>query len=527
MLALGVLLFPLAGQAAKISASGATLRIAGTIMTGDADKVRALMGPGIERVVVKSGGGNAEEGIAIGELLLGRDVQVVVDSFCMSACANYIFTSGRHRTVLSNSVLCFHGGTPQTEADIRQFIAFLAESTTHAAPILRRDVDLLLQSQAANVSAAAQREVALLGNAHVDEALLGNSRIRMIPRNLVQRAPMSTQTYLRRMEVAWCPSPQMLKRYGVDTENMWYPVTEESLYRLGRSKARNLVLVAYSQADLPPSATGHYVATGPFDSGIGSEIDLADIYNNLGAAATAAQRYDQALADYDVSIKLKPNSPWPHNNRGVVYAKRGQFAEAIQSYGEALRLQPADPSTLNNRAATYTADGQYELALADYDALRRFRPESAALFADRGRVAFYLARYRAAAADLSKSLSLDPSQAYVVLWLHLARLRAGQVDADELVENARRIDQSVWPAPIVSFMKGQHDAAAAMKAAEAADPKVAGEQRCEADFYIGEDALIRGQVDEARRRLGRAQDTCPIAFVEFQGAEAELKQLQK
>jgi hypothetical protein len=51
------------------------------------------------------------------------------------------------------------------------------------------------------------------------------------------------------------------------------------------------------------------------------------------------------------------------------------------------------------------------------------------------------------------------------------------------------------------------------------------EDRCEAQFYIGEWYLLRGEKEPATKALRAAADTCPRDFIEYSGAVAELKRL--
>lgn len=51
--------------------------------------------------------------------------------------------------------------------------------------------------------------------------------------------------------------------------------------------------------------------------------------------------------------------------------------------------------------------------------------------------------------------------------------------------------------------------------------------RCEAAFYMGEEALLERNAGEAERLLRQARDTCPYGFVESSGAQAELKRMGK
>jgi lipoprotein NlpI len=64
-----------------------------------------------------------------------------------------------------------------------------------------------------------------------------------------------------------------------------------------------------------------------------------------------------------------------------------------------------------------------------------------------------------------------------------------------------------------------------LAAAKDADLKKAAKQRCEAYFYLGQQALIAGQPDEARRLFQLALVPKLAGFTEYRGAQLELKRL--
>jgi len=61
------------------------------------------------------------------------------------------------------------------------------------------------------------------------------------------------------------------------------------------------------------------------------------------------ERYDEALADYDLALASGPPRADVLNNRGVALAALNRHAEAIESYDRALALVPFLPQALENR----------------------------------------------------------------------------------------------------------------------------------------------------------------------------------
>ena len=102
---------------------------------------------------------------------------------------------------------------------------------------------------------------------------------------------------------------------------------------------------------------------------------------------------------------------------------------------------------------------------------------------------------------------------------YLASVRAGENRErarDELAQAAAKLEGSEWPIPLVDLYLGKRSFDAAL--GEASKP----EERCEAQFYIGQWHLVRGNRAPALNALRTAVDTCPKDFVEYQGAVVEL-----
>lgn len=103
--------------------------------------------------------------------------------------------------------------------------------------------------------------------------------------------------------------------------------------------------------------------------------DDPDTLCNQGTTYGELGRYDKALADYNRALELRPDNPDTLCNRGTIYYKLGMYNEALADYKRALELRPQDPTTLYNRGTTYAKLGRYEEALADYNRSLELRPD--------------------------------------------------------------------------------------------------------------------------------------------------------
>jgi tetratricopeptide (TPR) repeat protein len=80
--------------------------------------------------------------------------------------------------------------------------------------------------------------------------------------------------------------------------------------------------------------------TALIQSGQESVDNLADIYYDRGISYRHKGLNDQAIADYNQAIALRPNSAKAYNNRGYAYELKGLRDQSIGDYRTALRLDP-------------------------------------------------------------------------------------------------------------------------------------------------------------------------------------------
>ena len=267
-------------------------------------------------------------------------------------------------------------------------------------------------------------------------------------------------------------------------------------------------------------------ALGLYDTALRLAPDNAQFFNSRGDLFFAKAQYDRAIADYDEAIRHNAGYTTALNNRGNAYHEKGDDERAQRDYDEAITRNPEFALAYNNRANLLARQGQLDRAMADYDEALRLAPKFRLAMANRGRVRFYLATYGPAAADLAAALSLKADDAYTVLWLYLARSRAGQPATDALRADAAALDRNSWPWPVVAAFLGEKDMASLLSAARTGDEESQKGQQCEADFYLGAKAASEGDRSAASDLLRQAHAICPASFIETAAARFELARLQ-
>jgi tetratricopeptide (TPR) repeat protein len=104
-------------------------------------------------------------------------------------------------------------------------------------------------------------------------------------------------------------------------------------------------------------------------------------HHNLGVAFLERRRYDEALAQFDLSLTLKPDYKNAFLNRGNAFFNLGDRDRAISAYREALRLDPAYVSARRNLIKAFLRWGDPVQARREYELLREQAPAEAAQFA--------------------------------------------------------------------------------------------------------------------------------------------------
>jgi tetratricopeptide (TPR) repeat protein len=246
---------------------------------------------------------------------------------------------------------------------------------------------------------------------------------------------------------------------------------------------------------------------------------------------------DNAITDFSAALSLKPGDESVLVERGQDYHMNQQFDLAVADFSAALKLNHS-PSTLLQRAASQRAKRAYEEAIADCTAALSIEVRDAGLeiwdiYNERGYTEFLAARYDAAAADFDKALSLGASSRaddvlwlpYQLAWLHIAHARAGRNDAEELKSFAGKFSQTQWPGSLISYFVGQ------VRLEDVAAPSSHGAmgrgRECNLSLFTGEDALGKGNSEQAQQLILRAREVCNIHTLQYLVAGTELERMRK
>ncbi len=219
-------------------------------------------------------------------------------------------------------------------------------------------------------------------------------------------------------------------------------------------------------------------------------------------------------------------------NNAVRAARDGKYDEAIRLFSNAIN---SDELNLSGRAQAYAYRGIAKATTGDYDGAREDLNYSVALQSDYSADAYAFRGYfelvqgdsSKAAADLATSAA-QKIWPYNVLWLSLAREKAHIPDTDNLSlkAHAARLDLTQWPGTVVRYLMGEGTVESVNTATKEGDPARLNERVCDADFYVAERNLARGDAASAKPLLQHAVQICPFASFERMGATAELMRIK-
>jgi lipoprotein NlpI len=202
---------------------------------------------------------------------------------------------------------------------------------------------------------------------------------------------------------------------------------------------------------------------------------------------------------------------------------RRDFAGASADEEAALRLAPDMPGYWLDAATLANLAGDHDTALKHLDYGIRHWPQGNVFVDVRAKTLFNLGRYDEAAEAFVQTVRMFPGDEMPVLWLHLARMRAGQPDAAEFAANTAGLSLSGWIRPMFDYYQGRGDYNAALDASRSSG---APDAECVASLLIGEH-MMATKDPLAGSYLSAAASICKptTARNSLMAAWAELKRI--
>jgi tetratricopeptide (TPR) repeat protein len=269
-----------------------------------------------------------------------------------------------------------------------------------------------------------------------------------------------------------------------------------------------------------------------------------DAISSRASIYSDGRDYDRAIRDYSKVLQLRPEDAVALWFRGSVYYEKGDYDGAIRDFTEVIRFQPEvnveNVSEIYQRGLARLYKGDYEGAIRDFNEVADLKLSWG--FYHRGLARFFMGEFSAAEVDFRRS----GEGPYSDIWMYLAWAKLGDKGKERLQEMAPRISEQLkyWPGAVVQFYLGTLTVDGLLRAAKEDDLTDKNPCNCDersadlkkkasshisegaAYFYLGEDALLRANLQEARRLFERALTMAEKNSEEYHGSVVELSRMQ-
>jgi tetratricopeptide (TPR) repeat protein len=138
---------------------------------------------------------------------------------------------------------------------------------------------------------------------------------------------------------------------------------------------------------------------------------LAWSYNKRGEMLADDGQEQEALSDFETSIKVDPSRWQPYHNRGVSFGMMGDFESAMGDFDRVLQLNPKSAKAYYNRGEVRYKLGDLAGAVADYGQCLKLNPNDTAAYTSRAFAYASAGDYRSAIGDYSRAIQADPTNA--------------------------------------------------------------------------------------------------------------------
>jgi predicted O-linked N-acetylglucosamine transferase (SPINDLY family) len=171
---------------------------------------------------------------------------------------------------------------------------------------------------------------------------------------------------------------------------------------------------------------------------LAADCNYVDALNVLGVIAARTSRGNEAEELFRRAVAVEPRNAEIYFNIGNVLRDMNRLDEALANYDIALQLKPDFVPALNNRSVVLLALKQPLAALAGSDRVLRLNPHHALAHKNRGDALYDLRRLDAALESYGMALQANPQ--YAEAWYNRANLL---LESNQLIEALESFDRAL------------------------------------------------------------------------------------
>ena len=161
----------------------------------------------------------------------------------------------------------------------------------------------------------------------------------------------------------------------------------------------------------------------------------------LGNVLLQKERWDDAIAQFQQALQIRPDIAETHYDLGVSLAGEGKDDAAMSEYRRALEIKPDYAEAFYNLGVCLQKQGQLDQAISQYQKSAEFKPDSAGTHNNLGVALVQEGRTDEAIEHFQKAVQVAPNNTDSLINLGTALLGKGKVDeAAALFQKALEID---------------------------------------------------------------------------------------
>jgi Tfp pilus assembly protein PilF len=170
------------------------------------------------------------------------------------------------------------------------------------------------------------------------------------------------------------------------------------------------------------------------------------LYNSRAKLYFNQKKFDQAMQDYNQAISIDSTIGEYYINRGAVYALSNNLPKALDDFNMGLKYDPDHANGYKNRSLIFQTLGQWDNAIKDIDIYLRMHPEDADLWYERGRIKNVLNKPTEALPDLDRAIQLNNRQGLFYYEKMKCLLLLGQkANARQLLNTVKQFNVPIEP----------------------------------------------------------------------------------
>jgi Flp pilus assembly protein TadD len=149
---------------------------------------------------------------------------------------------------------------------------------------------------------------------------------------------------------------------------------------------------------------------------------------NLGNALMHKGQVDEAIAQFRLTLEIRPDYADACCNLGSALLQKGRVNEAIAQFRKAMKIWPDHPLARYNLATTLLQNGRVNEAIAEFQKALKTRPDDLLTCINLGNALLQTGRVDEAIAHYQKALEIQPDYADAHNNLGSALLKKGRTD---------------------------------------------------------------------------------------------------